>query len=112
MVRTTLAKGHALNERLLILHMLALRTSSRVPGQNPVELVCISTGQHFHSRLQRPLTYSTIPNLMLRQRLHTIHMLLAFSSVLLCDQEQLYRPEERRFGESCDERLELNLYCK
>ena len=65
---------------------------------------------HFHSTLQHHLTYSTIPTLVLRQQLHVVHLLLAFSSVMLRDQEQLYRPEVWWEGPPFDERLERNLW--
>ena len=70
----------------------------------------IGVYDHFHSTLQHHLTYSTIPNLVLQQQLHVVHLLLAFSSVMLRDQEQLYRPEVWWEGPPFDERLERNLW--
>ena len=50
------------------------------------------------SSLQRHLAYNTTANLILRQRLYIVHMLLAFSPLLLPDPEQLIR-EVHAFGE-------------
>ena len=73
MVRTTPTKRYDSEARLLISRMLELRTPSQFLGQSHVD-------QHFHSFLQRHLAYSTIP---LRQRLHIVHMILAFLSLVV-----------------------------
>jgi hypothetical protein len=78
MVRMTLTKGYASEARLLISHVLTLRTPSHFLGQSPAESVCMLMSRHFYSFLQRHFAHSTIPNLMLRQLLHIVRTLSCF----------------------------------